>query len=40
MHPRKVYAIKTDVEKQLKTGLIYTVLLNEGISNIVPIKKK
>ena len=40
VHPRKVAAIKADVEKNLKTGFIYPVPLMEWVSNVVPVNKK
>ena len=40
VHPRKVVIIKEEVEKLMKAGFIYLVLLNELVSNIVPVNKK
>ena len=40
VHPRKVAAIKLEVEKLLKAGFIYPVALTEWVSNPVPIDKK
>jgi hypothetical protein len=40
VHPRKVVAIKLEVEKLLKAGFIYPVALTEWVSNPVPIDKK
>jgi hypothetical protein len=40
VHPRKVVAIKLDVEKLLKARFIYLVALTEWVSNPVPIDKK
>jgi hypothetical protein len=40
VHPRKVAAIKLEVEKVLKAGFIYLVALTEWVSNPVPIDKK
>ena len=40
VHPRKVAAIKAEIEKLLKAGFIYPVPLIEWVSNIVPINKK
>ena len=39
-HPRKVAAIKAEIEKLLKAGFIYPVPLTEWVSNIVPVNKK
>jgi hypothetical protein len=40
IHPRKVVAIKMEVEKLLKQGFIYLVPLTNWVSNIVPFNKK
>ena len=40
VHPRKVAAIKAEVEKLSKVGFIYPVLLTKWVSNIVPVGKK
>jgi hypothetical protein len=40
VHPRKVAAIKLEVEKLLKAGFIYPVALTEWVSNPVPIDNK
>ena len=40
VHPRKVVAIKDEVEKLMKAGFIYPVSLTEWVSNIVPVNKK
>ena len=40
MHPRKVAAIKAEVEKLLKAGFIYPIPLMDWVSNIVPVNKK
>jgi hypothetical protein len=40
MHPRNIAAIKEEVEKLLKVGFIYPVLLTEWVSNIFPVMKK
>jgi hypothetical protein len=40
VHPRKVAAIKLEVEKLLKAGFIYSVALTDWVSNLVPIDKK
>ena len=40
MHPRKVAAIKGEVEKIIKVGFIYPIPLTDWVSNIVPITKK
>ena len=40
IHPRKEAAIKEEVEKIMKAGLIYPVPLTEWVSNIVPRNKK
>ena len=40
VHPKKVVAIKAEVEKLLKVGFIYPVPLTEWVSNPVPITKK
>eukprot|EP00253_Pinus_taeda_P011702 PITA_11702 len=40
VHPRKVAAIKAEVEKLLKAGFIYPIPLTEWVSNIVPVNKK
>jgi hypothetical protein len=40
VHPRKVVAIKLEVEKLLKVGFIYPVALTDWVSNLVLINKK
>ena len=40
VHPRKVTAIKLEVEKLLKVGFIYPVALTDWVSNLVSIDKK
>ncbi len=40
IHPRKATAIKAEVEKLLKAGFIYPILLTDWVSNIVPVNKK
>jgi hypothetical protein len=40
VHPKKIAAIKAEVEKLLKSGFIYPVPLIEWVSNIVPVAKK
>jgi hypothetical protein len=40
VHPRKVVAIKLEVEKLLKVGFIYLVALTDWASNLVPVNKK
>jgi hypothetical protein len=40
VHPKKVVAIKAEVEKLLKSGFIYPVPLTEWVSNLVPVAKK
>ena len=40
VHPRKAVAIKGEVEKLLKAGLIYLIPLTDWVSNIVPVAKK
>jgi hypothetical protein len=40
VHPRKETAIKIEVEKLLKVGLIYPVALTDWVSNLVLIDKK
>ena len=40
VHPKKATAIKAEVEKILRAGFIYPVLLTEWVSNIVPVMKK
>eukprot|EP00253_Pinus_taeda_P028434 PITA_28434 len=40
IYPRKVVAIKTEVEKLLKAGFIYPIPLTDWVSNIVPVNKK
>ena len=39
VHPRKVAAIKAEIEKLLKVGFIYPIPLIEWVSNVVPINK-
>jgi hypothetical protein len=40
VHPKKLAAIKAEVEKLLKFGFIYPVPLTEWVSNLIPIAKK
>jgi hypothetical protein len=40
VHPKKITAIKVEVEKLLKFGFIYPVPLTEWVSNLVPVAKK
>jgi hypothetical protein len=40
VHPRKVAAIKLEVEKLLKAGFIFPLALTKWVSNPVPIDKK
>jgi hypothetical protein len=40
VHPRKVVAIKIEVEKILKVGFVYPVALTDWVSNLVPVTKK
>ena len=40
IHPKKVAAIKLEVEKLLKASFIYPVPLTEWVSNIVLVTKK
>ena len=40
VHPRKVTAIKAEIEKLLKARFIYPIPLMEWISNVVPVNKK
>ena len=40
MHPKKVVAIKAEVEKLLHADFIYLVPLTDSVLNIVPIMKK
>jgi hypothetical protein len=40
VHPRKVVAIKLEVEKLLKAGFVYPVALTDWVSNLVPVTKK
>ena len=40
IHPKKAAATKVEVEKLLRVGFIYLVLLTEWVSNIVPVTKK
>ena len=40
VHPRKATAIKAEIEKLLKDGFIYPIILTEGVSNIVTVNKK
>jgi hypothetical protein len=40
VHPKKLAAIKAEVEKLLKSGFIYPVPLTEWVSNLVPVAKK
>ena len=39
VHPRKVAAIKDEVDKLLKEGFIYPIPLMEWVSNIIPVNK-
>ena len=39
IHPRKVAAIKAEVENLLKAGFIYPIPLRDWVSNIVPVNK-
>jgi hypothetical protein len=39
-HPKKITAIKEEVEKPLKYGFIYPVPLTEWVSNLVLVAKK
>ena len=40
VNPRKVAAVKAEVEKLLKAGFIYPIALTEWVSNPVPIDEK
>jgi hypothetical protein len=40
VHPKKITAIKVEVEKLLKSGFIYPVPLTEWVSNLVLVAKK
>ena len=40
IHPRKVVAIKVEVDKLLRAGFIYPIPLTDWVSNIVPVNKK
>ena len=40
IHPRKVAAINTEVEKLLCEGFIYPIPLTDWVLNIVPVNKK
>ena len=40
VHPKKVAAIKIEVEKILHVGFIYPVPLTDWVSKIVPVMKK
>ena len=40
VHAKKVATIKAKVEKNLRDGFIYPVLLTKWVSNIVPVMKK
>ena len=40
IHPRKVAAIKAEVEKLLRACFIYPIPLTDWLSNIVPVNKK
>ena len=40
VHPRKVAAIKAEIEKLLKAGFIYPVPLTEWVLNVVHVNKK
>jgi hypothetical protein len=39
VHPKKIMAIKVEVEKRLKSGFIYHVPLMEWFSNIIMVTK-
>ena len=39
VNPRKVPAIKAEIEKLLKIGFIYPITLTEWVSNHVPVDK-
>ena len=40
VHPKKIVAIKAEVEKLLKSGFIYPIPLTEWVSNLVSVAKK
>ena len=40
VHPKKITAIKAEVEKLLKFSFIFLVPLTEWVSNLVPVAKK
>ena len=40
VHPKKIAAIKAEVQKLLKSGFIYPVPLTEWVSNLVLVAKK
>jgi hypothetical protein len=40
VHPQKVVAIKLKVEKLLKAGFVYPIVLTNWVSNLVPVTKK
>jgi hypothetical protein len=40
VHPKKIAAIKAEVEKLLKSGFIYPVPLTKWVSNLVLVAKK
>ena len=40
MNPRKVPAIKEEIEKLLKDGFIYPIPLTEWVSNLILVEKK
>jgi hypothetical protein len=40
VNPKKLPAIKAEIEKLLKSGFIYPVPLTEWVSNLVPVAKK
>jgi hypothetical protein len=40
VHPKKMAAIKAEVEKLLKSSFIYPIPLTEWVSNLVPVAKK
>ena len=40
VNPRKVLAIKAEIEKLLKVGFIYPIPLKEWVSNLVVVNKK
>ena len=40
VHPRKIAAIKAEIEKILNARFIYPVPLTDWVSNVVPIMEK